>query len=223
MVQVAFDNVLCGPPRKILFGAAVTNEVETYSPAVAMPLIRSAIIDASTLALDTALLDGTSADATRPAGLLENIADLGAQGGGGLVALTTDLAKILGAMSDASLNTEDVIFLMNTRQKVVATGLLPGLAASYTVVGSSAISSGTVIAVAPSAVAMFIGQPQIETSKEGLVRMATDPHDNIDTAAVSETVKSAWQAGLLLLKLRLRCTWKPLADAAIQKITSTTW
>jgi hypothetical protein len=56
-----------------------------------------------------------------------------------------------------------------------------------------------------------------------LVHMATDAHDNIDSDAVSETVKSAWQADLLVLKIRLRCCWGKLAAGAVQMISSVSW
>ena len=55
IVQPVFGSVLVGPPRKILFGAAVTAELAKYSPEVALNIIRSTITRSAILALDTAL------------------------------------------------------------------------------------------------------------------------------------------------------------------------
>lgn len=113
---------------------------------------------------------------------------------------------------------------MNPRQAIVARGLLTGPRfATYSIVGTSAVASGTIVGIAPSAIAMYVDAPQIEVTQDGLVHMATDAHAQIDTAAVAETVKAAWQSNLVLLKLRLRTTWAPLAAAAVQMIDSATW
>ncbi len=189
----------------------------------AVAIVERTLTDAGTVAVDSALLDSTAGDTTRPSGLLYNVSDLGAQGGG-LVALTPDLAKIAGAISDAGLDTENLMFFMNPRQALVARGLLTGPRFStYSIIGTSALAAGTIVGVAPSAIAMYISPPQIEVVPDGLVHMADDARDSIDTDAVSEVVKAAWQTNLILLKLRLRCTWAPLASAAVQKIESCTW
>jgi hypothetical protein len=46
---------------------------------------------------------------------------------------------------------------------------------------------------------------------------------DVTTQAVSETVKAAWQSNLALLKVRLRCTWAPLATGAVQLVSSVSW
>lgn len=224
MVQTIFGMTKVGPPKKILFGAAVSNEIATYSPDVAVPMIRLAVTNAANLSIDTALLDATAADSLRPAGLLADVSDLGATAGGGSVAMLTDLAAIAGAMADAKIEAEDLIIIANPRQSIVLRGMLTGPAfRTYTIIGTPAVAAGTVIGLAPAAIATYFAAPELEISPNGLVHMEdTSPRD-IDTTAVSQTVVSAFQAGLLLLKLRLRCTWAPLAAAAVQKIESVTW
>jgi hypothetical protein len=224
MVQPAAASLLVGPPRKLAFGAAVTAEVANYSADIAMPIIKATILRAAVLALDAALLDATAADATRPAGLLNGVSDSGPQAGGGLTALTTDLGKLAGAIAAGKIFAEDLILLMDPAAAIRARGLLsPAFQQTYTIVGSSAVTSGVIIAVAPSGVATFFGAPTLEVSKDGLVMLDDSSPRDIDTTAVAATVKSAWQSNLVLLKLRLRCTWAPLASAAVQKIVAISW
>lgn len=229
IVQPVFGQTLVGPPRKILFGAAVTADLAKYAPETAMPIIKATIIRAAIKGLDSALLDATSADTTRPAGLLKSVSDLGATAGGGLAALTADLGKLAAPIDAAGIFAEDLILLMNPVEAIKARGLLsPAFANTYTIVGTSAISSGTIVAIAPSAVATFFGAPELETATDGpVVHMDDVPGADIIVAGgapvTGGSVKSAWQSNLILLKLRLRCTWAPLSTAAIQKIDSVTW
>jgi hypothetical protein len=66
-------------------------------------------------------------------------------------------------------------------------------------------------------------EPEVEVSQDALVHMADDAHANIDTDAVSESVRTAFQTNLLVLKLRLRTVWAPLATGAVQMVESVTW
>jgi hypothetical protein len=226
VVTPVLGGVIVGPPRTINFSAAITSELANCSPDIAVPIIRETITRAAIKALDTALLDATAADTTRPAGLLLNISDLGATAGGGLAALTADLGKLAAAIATADIFAEDLVLCMNPADAIKARGLLsPAFANTYTIVGTSAVSSGTIVALAPSAIATFFGTPQLDVTKDALVSMATDPADIVAGGALKAgtDVKSAWQADLLVLRLRLRATWAPLATAAVQKITSVTW
>jgi hypothetical protein len=224
MLQPVLASVVCGPLRKVLFGTAVSIELENFAPDTAVAVIKATVIQAATDAVDRALLDATAADLTRPAGLLNGVSDLGATpaGADNLTALTTDLAKLAGAFADAGIAADDACLFMNPRQSVIAKALLVGPLDQLTITGTPAVPAGTVVAVAPTAIGMAFALPELEVSRDGLVHMDTVPRD-IDTIAVSQTVKSAWQAGLLLLKIRLHTTWSPLAPAAVQKITGTTW
>jgi hypothetical protein len=227
IVQPVYGSVLIGPPRKLLFGAACSVELQNYAIDVATEIIRRTLIEAAAVALDTALLDAVAADATRPAGLLNGVADLGATSGGSgqpLYALVTDLGKMASAMATAKINSENAVLIMNPAEAIRARALLVGPAfANYEIIGTLAVPAGSIVGIAPDAVAMYVAAPQIEISTDGLVHMESTTPLDITTAAVATSVKTAWQTGLLLLKVRLRCTWAPLASAAVQKVTSVTW
>jgi hypothetical protein len=224
MVQPVLGSVTIGPPRKLLFGAAATSEIQRYTMETATTVIQRTVVDAAQLAVDAALLDTTAGDTTRPTGLLNGVSDLGATAGGGLAAIVADLAKIAGAFATAKISAEGLMLFVPDALAIKIRALLPPtFAAAYQIVGTPAVADSTMVAVAPQAVAMYIATPQIEVSSEALVHMATDAHDNIDTNAVAETVKSAWQSDLLVLKVRLRCCWGKLAAGAVQLISSVSW
>jgi hypothetical protein len=227
MVQPVLGSVIFGPLHKLLYGCAVTAELVDYGVETAVGIVQRTIVAASVTALDTALLDSTPGDTSRPSGLLVDVADLGATAGGGINALTTDLALLAGTISDAGIDTESLVFLMNPRQALVARGLLTGPAFdAYTILATSAVAAGTIVAIAPSALAMSVGLPEIETSSTGVVHLDTEPGDIGSPGGgvpSGGAVVSAWQTQLLLLKLRVRVEWQPLAAAAVQKIESCTW
>jgi HK97 family phage major capsid protein len=116
MTQPVYGSVVVGPARKLLFGAACTNELQNYSAESATSIIQRTLIDAATVALDTALLDNAAVTTARPAGLLNGLSTLGATAGGGTAALTADLAKIAAAMYAAKISAEDMIVVMNPAQ-----------------------------------------------------------------------------------------------------------
>jgi hypothetical protein len=225
MVQPVLGTTLFGPTKKILFGAAVTNEIVKYAPDTALAIIRSTIIRAATTQLDSAVLDANGADTTRPAGLLNGVADLGATAGGGIAALTADLGKLCGAMSDAKIASTGAMFVMNGKDAVRARGLLsPQFAASYNIVESPAVSAGTIISIAPAGIVSGFGAaPDIEASTEGVAHFESATPGDITTTTVGQTVKSFWQSDLLGLKLRLQCCWGPLQAGCVQKVVTVTW
>lgn len=224
MVQPVYSSIVVGPLKKILFGAAVTVELQQYAIETATSIVQTALTDAALIALDGAVLDNSAASASRPAGLLAGVSDLGATAGGGVAALVADLGKIAGAMNTAKIASTGLILFMNGTDAIRARGLLsPTFSASYKIVATPAVAAGSIVGVAPRAIAASFGVPQVEISTDGLVHMADDAHDNIDSTAVSETVKSAWQAGLLLLKCRMRCQWASLQSGAVQLVSSVTW
>jgi hypothetical protein len=104
MVQPVLGAAVIGPPRKLLFGAACTTELERYTAETATTIIQRTVVDAANLAVDAALLDTTAGDTTRPTGLLNGVSDLGATAGGGLSAIVADLAKIAGARDREALS-----------------------------------------------------------------------------------------------------------------------
>jgi hypothetical protein len=70
---------------------------------------------------------------------------------------------------------------------------------------------------------MFVGLPQIEVSTDGAVHMEDAAPGNITPIPAGANIKSAFQADLVLLRVRLPSTWAPLHSAAIQMISGVNW
>lgn len=218
MVQAVYDTITLGPPHKMLFAAAVTAELDQYGSETATSIMRRTLGAAVVPVLDGFVFDNAAATTARSAGLLKDVTPIApATAGGGLAALTTDLAKIAGAMADAGIASEDMMLFCNPRQAIVARGLLVGPQSTVTVVGTPEIAAGSIVGVAPQAVASgFSGAGELEVAKEGLVHMETVPTDiGVSGTLASGSVKSAWQCNLLLQRMRVA--------GAVQTIASVTW
>ena len=170
--------------------------------------------------MDSALLDTSASSSARPAGLLANVSALTATSGGGLTALLGDLAKIASAVATAKIPAENLLLVMSPDAAIKARGLLsPNF--GYQIIGSNSVASGTIIGLAPSAIAMSIGVPQLESGDGPVIHLdnvATDPV--VSGTPATGTVASAFQRQLIVIKVRLRATWATLAPGAVQVINS---
>jgi hypothetical protein len=80
-------------------------------------LIRNAIQEDTSVALDTVLLDTVAASTTRPAGIRNGVGGLTATAGGGFAAVVGDLKALVGALITASNgNVRQPVWLMNNIQ-----------------------------------------------------------------------------------------------------------
>jgi hypothetical protein len=225
MVAGDLDGMTVGPTGKIRFGTGVSEELQAYSAEAATSIIGRLMSDAARKSLDAAVFSTVPADAVRPAGLLAGVAALPATAGGGLDALTGDMKNLVGAIGDAALATDDVIIVANPRQ-AEALRLLPPQPFAHQVFGTAALADGTVIAIAPDALAVgYDGTPEIETTKHGTAHFESVPLP-ISTPGspnmVSAPTLSAFQSGLIFLGLRLRCAWAA-QPGSVQFISAVTW
>jgi hypothetical protein len=225
VVQAVLDNINLGPACKLMLAAVFSNQIQDYAIETVQVIFAKAFSELAVAKLDSVLLDATAATpGTRPAGLLNSVSDLGPTAGGGIVALTADLAKICGAMSDAGISSDEVMFFCNSRQAIVLKAIteLP----PENIVGTPAVAAGTLIGIAPDAIVNgFDGAPIIETSTEGTLHMEdTSPVDiAVNGAVPGGSVLSLYQARRIAVRLKIKCAWAPLNAAAVQKIVSMTW
>ena len=169
VAQFTTAAVTVGPARKILIMAAVSGELANVTADSAQTIIANVLAVAVSRTLDTALFSNVAGDASRPPGLLYNVTPITAASGGGLTALAADLGNLVGAISDAGIDGDDVIFLSHP-ETVAKLRLQASSAFSNSVFGTPQIAVGTVIAVAPGGLMTgYSGEPEIETSTEATV------------------------------------------------------
>ena len=82
-----------GPPKKILVGAGISEELEQAGPEPASVTIGRAIDTDIRRSLDSTTFDNAADDGTRPAGLLNGVTPITSTAGGGLNALDGDAEK----------------------------------------------------------------------------------------------------------------------------------
>lgn len=168
----------------------------------------------------------TAADTTRPAGILNGVTPLTATAGGGLAALTGDLKLLAGAIADAGGGANIWLFA-NPRQAVALRATVaPGF--DVPVIGTTALASGTIVAVEVGGIASaFTGAPDITASSESLLHFEDSTPLAIGTVGSPNTVaaptRSLWQTDCTALRLILRCAWSVTSPGAVQVVNSVTW
>jgi Phage capsid family len=217
-----------GPTFKMAFIVVLSNELEFSSPENASSIIARALSDAAMKQLDTVVFDATAGTGSRPSGLLNGLSPITATAGGGPseTVMASDFANLVGALADAGVDAETMVVVTNPRQ-AVKLRLVAGPAFQYSIFGTAAVASGTVIAIAPSGVASgFDGAPTIEASTETTLHLDTAPVA-IGTpgapATVAAPTRNLLQTDTRALKIRTRCAWSVVHPGAVQYLTGANW
>lgn len=101
-------------PKKLAVITTFTREMGLYSTPAIEGVLREAIQDDTTVAVDSVLIDANPATTVRPAGLLNGVAALTATAGGGFAAFVGDLKQVSGALIASTLgNIRAPTWLMN--------------------------------------------------------------------------------------------------------------
>lgn len=78
VAQGVTNSAIVGPTHKMLLAVGIVNQLEFVTFESATAIIGRLLSEQATKSLDTVLLDGTAASATRSAGLLNGVSTLGA-------------------------------------------------------------------------------------------------------------------------------------------------
>jgi hypothetical protein len=227
VVQCLFPHSTIGPAKKILILAAVTSELENAAPQTASDIVGKILADATQRSLDSAVFDATEGDAVRPSGLLFGLSPLTASAATGLAAISEDLGNLAGAISDVGVDGDDLIIVANPKQ-AIRLKLLAGPSFDYTVLSSSQIPDGRVIAIAASAVASgYSGIPSVEKRTNPAIHFEDTSPQNIATvgtpaAIVAAPTLSAFQSDMIALRVRTRVAWTAVAPG-IAFVNDVTW
>ena len=101
-------------PKKMAVITTWTREMDEHSVPAIEGLLREAIQDDTTVAIDTVLIDANAATAIRPAGLLNGVAATTATSGGGFAALVGDISALVGALTTNLYgNVRTLVWLMS--------------------------------------------------------------------------------------------------------------
>jgi hypothetical protein len=167
--QGNFAPVIVGPVRKMLVGSVVTGELEFAQAETASAIIGRVMSEQAGKSLDAVVFDTNAADSVRPAGLLNGVTPITPTAGGGLNALAQDIGNIAQAVATAGCDPDSLVFVCAAKQAATLR-VLASASFTYPILSTPALNAGTVIGIAPAAIATgFDGLPEIELAKGATV------------------------------------------------------
>jgi HK97 family phage major capsid protein/HK97 family phage prohead protease len=229
-------------PKKMAVISTFTREISEHSTPAIEGLIRDAMQEDTTVALDTVLLDTTAASSVRPAGIRNGVSGLTATTGGGFDAVVGDLKAFVAALITASNgNLRQPVWIMNEIQALaLATtqnngGDFPFAAEinnnrfqGYPVIMSSTVTAGMVILVdAADFVAIEGGAPRFDVSDQATIHMEDTTPLAIGTAGtptvVAAPVRSMFQTDSVALRMIMDINWGLRRAGVVAWATGVTW
>jgi len=229
-------------PKKMAVISTFTREIAQHSVPAIEGLIRDAIREDTSVALDTILLDATAASSTRPAGLRNGVTVTTATSGGGIEALTGDAKNLIGALISATNgNIRSPVWIMNPAQAlaisltanaggdfVFADAMNSGNFLGYPVIQSPTVTAGMLILVdAADFVSVTGDEPMFDVSDQATLHMEDTTPAALGTAGtpnvVAAPVRSLWQTDSIGLRMILPMNWTLRRSGVLAWTQSVTW
>jgi HK97 family phage prohead protease len=229
-------------PKKMAVISTWTREIGEHSTPAIEGLIRNAIQEDTSVALDTVLLDATAATNVRPAGIRAGVSVTTATAGGGFAALVGDLKALAAALITASNgNIRSPVWIMNPIQVLSisltqnAGGDFPfaaeinnGRFQGYPIVVSSTVTAGMVILLdAADFVAIEGGAPRFDLSDQATLVYDDTAPAQIGTVATPATVgapaRSMYQTDSIALRMIMDINWGFRRTGTLAWTQAVTW
>ena len=226
VVTMGLSGVTVGPVRKILVQAGLTEEIEQATPEAASTVVEYVLGSAIAKAVDAAAFNDVPGDDVQPPGLLCNVTPIVAAPGGGanpLETMAADIGNLAAAITAAGIDASNMVIAAAMTQ-ATRLRLLAGPAFTNSIFGCAALPAGTVVAVAPAGLAVgYSGVPQVSTSKAAAVHFESATPQPIGSAGVvADPTRSAFQTGVIVLRMRAYCAWA-VVPGAVQSVENVTW
>ena len=207
-------------PRKLAVIVALSAEMIAGSNAEA--LVTDALTRATSLAIDAALFDAIAGDDVRPAGLRYGIAASTASASTDpSEAMIEDLSALAAAVSVIG----GPIMLIASPERAIAISLRAKRELPFPVLGSQAVASEDVIAIATQGIASATDAvPEISSSRMATVHMDGAPLPIADAAStIAAPTRSLWQTATIGMKLRFGASWALRDARGLAWLTATAW
>ncbi len=189
--------------------------------------MRLVLTESVGLSLDSALLDTSAGDATRPAGLRNGISGLTPSDNTvPSEALAEDVRDLIKAVAPVSANAP-VVFVATPAQAAALKLYMGANGQPFEVLSSAGISDKTVICVATNSLVSAIDPvPRFDVSREATVHL-NDVPSQIGTVGTPNVVSaptwSLYQMDALGLRLRLDCSWGLRNSGGLSWMASVLW
>jgi hypothetical protein len=212
-----------GPCKKILIGTAVSSELQSATPGTASAIIGACLARDAEKSLDAIAFSAGAGDAATPVGLLHGVVPLSASTNTGIVGIGDDLGSLRQAIANSNIDASGVIFVTAPKQATTLSATL----FDYPVLESLAVPAGTIIAIAPDAIAVAAdtAPPTVEVTTAAVAQFEdADPLQIVDSGGVlAAGTRSLFQHDLIGIKIRCALTWASIAPGAVQMIQNVAW
>ena len=204
-------------PYKLAVLITLTGEMMRSSNAEAM--VRATLLANVGPSLDAKMFNANAGvPGLSPPGLLHGVAAITGTAGGGLDAISADVAALADALAPVAGNG-GIVLVAAVKQSSLLAMLLPG-GSPFPILASSALAAGTVVAVATQALATIVSAPQIDASPNALYQEQTAP--TTGGVMAGSPVRSLFQTDSIGLRFKLPCSWA-MRGAGVAFITGTSW
>ena len=224
--QLATSSSATLAPRKFGTICVFDREIFEHSVPNIETLVRQVLAESVGLALDTALLDATIGDATRPPGIRYNINATAESANADLFeAMIEDLTALLSAVAATAGNNPILIVTSPVQARKLRMRML-GRALDFEVFGSSAVDDGTVIAIASNGLISAIAPtPRIDASIEATLHMDTAPGpiSNGTSGDINYPTRNLLQTDTVALKVTFSVGWGLRAAGAVAWCEDAIW
>jgi len=228
-------------PKKLAVISVWTREMGDHSVPAIEGLIREAIQQDTSVAIDTVLIDANAATTIRPAGLLNGVAATTATAGGGLAALIGDITALLGALTTSTYgNVRSPVWLANPTDMLRAslvsaanTGIFPfrdeiraGTLNTVPIIDSATVPAKTLILVDAADFVVVGGEAaRMELSDQATLHMEdTNPADLVASpSTVAAPQRSLFQTDSIALRMVLPLNWVQRRAGTIAWTSNVTW
>lgn len=229
-------------PKKMAVISTFTREMAEHSVPAIEGLIRDAIQEDTSVAVDTVLLDAGAATGIRPAGLRNGVTVTTATAGGGIAALVADAKNLVGALITATNgNVRAPVWIMNPAQAlsvsltsnaggdfVFADAMNNGNFLGYPVIQSPTVAAGMLILVdAADFVSVTGDDPRFDMSDQATLHMEDTTPLAIGTAgtpnSVAAPVRSLFQTDSIGLRMILPMNWGMRRAGVLAWTEGVTW
>ncbi|WP_242115512.1 phage major capsid protein [Sphingomonas lacusdianchii] len=228
-------------PKKMAVITTMTREITEHSTPQIEQILRAAIQEDTSIALDVVLMDALAATAVRPAGIRNGAITAAGTAGGGMAALVADVKGMLIDLTGSTNgNIRNPVWLMNPGQAISAgliqdnTGQFPfkaelanGNFMGYPALISSTVPVGVVALVDAADFMSATGDvPRFDVSDQATLHMEDTTPAQIATAGAVPSggrVQSMFQTDSLALRMIMDVSWAMRRTGTVVVRTSVTW
>lgn len=222
-------------PHKVGVISTFTREIMRYSQPQIEGIVRDAIIDDTSITLDTLLLDATAESTTRPAGIIFGISAKTASLLGGYKAILADLTLLSAPFFTANAGRR-MVLIMNPAQGM-ALSMAPGpdgtfgwssqFTSRFMVLESTTVPAGNLYMLDAADFVSVTSSPEFEVSDQVTLHMedtAPLPISSTGTPnVVAAPVISTFQEAKIALRMLMDTTWAMRRTGMVQYMTGVNW